>query len=148
FDAEQGMAGGAVISVQTKTGSNRFHGSGFEYHYNQHMKARDYFLPAGQEKGKFIQNRFGGTISGPIAKDKLFFFSSVGATLQRDNGSSILSLPSAGARTGDFSNFSTVVYDPATGSPDGSGRIAFPNNQIPANRIDPIAKKILSLTPL
>ncbi|HUS08752.1 MAG TPA: TonB-dependent receptor [Bryobacteraceae bacterium] len=148
FDAEQGMAGGAVISVQTKTGSNRFHGSAFEYHYNQHMKARDYFRPAGQEKGKFIQNRFGGTVAGPIKRDKIFFFSSMGATLQRDNGGSILSLPSALARTGDFSNVATVIYDPATGNPDGSDRIPFPNNQIPANRIDPIAKKILGLVPL
>jgi hypothetical protein len=148
FDAEQGMAGGAVINVQTKTGSNQFHGSLFEYHFNQHMKARDYFRPAGQEKGKFIQNRLGGTIGGPIKRDKVFFFSSFGGIYQRDNGSSILSLPSASARTGDFSNVPTLIYDPLTGNPDGTGRLPFPNNQIPSNRIDPIAQKVLGLVPL
>ncbi|MGH9632925.1 MAG: hypothetical protein ACRD7E_31860, partial [Bryobacteraceae bacterium] len=148
FDAEQGMAGGAVINVQTKSGSNNFHGSLFEYHYNQHMKARDYFRPAGQEKGKFIQNRLGGTISGPIKKDRIFFFSSFGGIYQRDNGSEILSLPSVRARAGDFSGAPAVIYDPATGNPDGSGRIPFANNQIPANRIDPIAAQVLGLVPL
>lgn len=148
FDAEQGMAGGAVINVQTRSGSNKFHGSLFEYHYNQHMKARDYFRPAGQEKGKFIQNRLGATLGGPIKRDKLFFFSSFSGIYQRDNGSSILSLPSAAARAGDFSRFTTPIYDPATGNPDGSDRIPFPNNQLPANRIDPIAAKIIGLVPL
>src|SRR5439155_4474723 len=56
FDAEQGLAGGAVINVQSKSGTNQLHGSGFEYHYNQHLKARDYFLPAGTDKGKYISN--------------------------------------------------------------------------------------------
>jgi hypothetical protein len=148
FDAEQGMAGGAVINVQTKTGSNKYHGSLFEYHFNQHMKARDYFRPAGQEKGKFIQNRLGATLGGPIKKDRLFFFSSFGGIYQRDNGSAILALPSQLARDGDFSRFSTIVYDPATGNPDGTDRIPFPNNRIPENRMNPISKKILSLVPL
>jgi len=148
FDAEQGMAGGAVINVQTKTGTNSFHGSLFEYHYNQHMKARDYFRPPDQEKGKFIQNRLGGTLGGPIKRDKLFFFSSFGGIYQRDNGSSILSLPSARARSGDFSNYQTLLYDPSTGNPNGTGRMPFPNNQIPESRIDPISRKILSLVPL
>ena len=148
FDAEQGMAGGAVINVQTKTGSNRFHGSMFEYHFNQHMKARDYFRPAGQEKGKFIQNRLGATLGGPIVRDKVFFFSSFGGIYQRDNGSAILSVPSAAARAGDFSQYATLVYDPATGDANGTNRMPFPNNQIPANRIHPTAAKVLSLTPL
>jgi hypothetical protein len=148
FDAEQGMAGGAVINVQTKSGSNVFHGSLFEYHYNQHLKARDYFRPPGQEKGEFTQNRLGGTIGGPILRNKLFFFSSFGGIYQRESGSSILSLPPASARAGDFSNVSAVIYDPATGNPDGSGRVPFPNNRIPDSRIDPIARRILALVPL
>ena len=148
FDAEQGMAGGAVINVQTKSGSNAFHGSLFEYHYNEHMKARDYFRPPGQEKGEYTQNRLGGTIGGPILKNRLFFFSSFGGIYQRESGSSILSLPPASARAGDFSNVSAVIYDPATGNPDGSGRVPFPNNRIPDSRIDPIAREILALVPL
>jgi hypothetical protein len=148
FDAEQGMAGGAIINVQTRTGSNEFHGSLFEHHFNQHMKARDYFRPEGREKDKLIQNRFGGTLGGPLTRDRLFFFSSLGAILQRDNGNRLLSLPSAAVRSGDFSQFDTIIYDPETGNPDGTGRVPFPNNRIPADRIDPIAKQILELTPL
>lgn len=148
FDAEQGLAGGAVINVQSRSGSNQFHGSLFEYHFNQHMKARDYFRPAGQEKGKFIQNRFGGTIGGPIKKNKLFFFSSVGAILQRDNGGSILSLPSSTVRGGDFSSFTTTVFDPATGNSVGFGRTAFANNRIPQGRMNSISRKVIDLVPL
>lgn len=148
FDAEQGLAGGAVINVQSRSGSNQFHGSLFEYHFNQHMKARDYFRPPGEEKGKFIQNRFGGTIGGPIKRDKLFFFSSVGAILQRDNGGRILSLPSQTVRGGDFSGFTTTVYDPATGDSVGFGRVPFAGNRIPASRIDPISRRVIELVPM
>ena len=148
FDAEQGMAGGAVINVQSKGGTNKFHGSLFEYHYNQHMKARDYFRPAGQELGKFISNRYGANLGGPIVRDKLFFFSSYGARLERDNGSAIFSLPSPASRSGNYSNFAAVIYDPATGSADGSGRTPFADNQLPANRMDPTAKKIIGMVPL
>lgn len=148
FDAEQGLAGGAVINVQSRSGTNEFHGSLFEYHFNQHMKARDYFRPAGEEKGKFIQNRFGGTIGGPIKKNKLFFFSSVGAILQRDNGGVILNLPSATVRGGDFSAFTTTVYDPETGNSVGFGRTGFANNQIPNSRMDPIARRVIDLVPM
>ena len=54
------------------------------------MKARDYFRPAGQEKGKFIQNRLGATLGGPVVREKVFFFSSFGGIYQRDNGSAII----------------------------------------------------------
>jgi len=148
FDAEQGMAGGAVINVQSRSGSNEYHGSMFEYHFNQHMKARDYFRPAGEEKGKFIQNRFGATFGGPIKKDKLFFFSSLGAILQRDNGGLLLSLPNSTVRQGDFSQFAETVYDPATGNEIGFGRTPFANNRIPNGRINPISQKVIDLVPL
>jgi hypothetical protein len=148
FDAEQGMAGGAVINVQTKSGSNTFHGSLFQYYHDQHMKARDYFRPPGQPKGKFLQNRVGGAIGGPIKKDKIFFFSSFGGIYQRDDGSGLFSVPSARARAGDFSNVTALIYDPATGNPNGSGRQPFANNRVPANRIDPIARQVLALVPL
>lgn len=148
FDAEQGLAGGAVINVQSRSGSNQFRGSLFEYHFNQHMKARDYFRPAGEEKGKFIQNRFGGTLGGPIKRDKIFFFSSIGAILQRDNGGRILSLPSQSARNGDFSQYSTIIYDPATGGTNGFGRTPMPGNQVPSSRVDPITRKVIDLVPL
>jgi hypothetical protein len=74
FDAEQGLAGGAAVNVATKSGTNDIHGSGFEYHTNNRLKARPFFLPANQGKPKLVFNQWGGTIGGPIRKNKLFYF--------------------------------------------------------------------------
>lgn len=148
FDAEQGLAGGAVINVQTKSGGNQFHGTAYEYHSNQHLKARDYFRPAGQEKGKYITNQFGGTLGGPIKRDKLFFFTALEGRAERENASATFSLPSPAVRSGDFSGFNTVIYDPLTGNPNGSGRTPFDGNRIPEDRIDPISRKVIDLVPL
>lgn len=148
FDAEVGLAGGAVISVQSKSGTNQIRGSAFENHYNQTLRAREFFLPEGERKGKFISNRYGGTLGGPIVRNKLFFFTSYGGRAERDNGSKIFSLPSPAVRAGDFSGFTNPVYDPSTGAADGFGRVPFAGNRIPASRVDPIAKKIIDLVPL
>ncbi len=148
FDAEQGQAGGAVINVQLKSGGNQFHGSAFEFHYNQHLKARDYFRPAGEAKGKQISNQFGGTLGGPIKRDKLFFFTSWEGRAERDNAGRTLSLPSPATRSGDFSGFNAVIYDPMTGNPNGTGRMPFAENKIPGIKIDPIARKVIALVPL
>jgi hypothetical protein len=76
MDAEQGLAGGAAINVAIKSGSNDFHGSAFEYHSDQKIKAYPWNDPRTDRKAKFIDNQFGGTIGGPIKKDKIFFPSS------------------------------------------------------------------------
>src|SRR5262252_2159647 len=76
FDAEQGLAGGAAINVQIKSGTNDFHGSAFEYHANHKLNAKNFFTPPDRGKNKFLQNQYGGTFGGPIKKDKLFFFAS------------------------------------------------------------------------
>ena len=86
FDAEQGMAGGASVNVQIKSGTNTLHGSAFEYFTHDSMRARNYFLPANLEKTKDNKNVFGGTIGGPIKRDKLFFFASIESTVQRTIG--------------------------------------------------------------
>src|SRR5690606_14195094 len=74
FDAEQGMAGGAAINLQVKSGTNDLHGSAFHYHNNNAMKAKPYFLPAGERNPKSIMNQFGGTFGGPVVKNKFFYF--------------------------------------------------------------------------
>lgn len=151
FDAEQGLAGGAAINVQIKSGTNDFHGSAFEYHSNQHLKARDYFRPPQNAKGKFIQNQYGGTIGGPIMKDKLFFFFSYEGTKNRQNDSLIDSVPTDQIRKGDFRGLGVNIYDPLTGNPDGTGRQIIScngvQNVICDNRIDASVKKILPLIP-
>src|SRR5437016_5387163 len=146
FDPEQGMTGGAAITVITKSGTNQYHGVGFEYFQNQALRARQFFETGA--KGESKLNDFGGTLGGPIKRDKLFFFGSYNGTYERDNrqaGGGLLTVPTAALRNGDFSGTGTTIYNPATGNPDGTGRQPFPNNQVP---IDAAAAKILALIPL
>ena len=83
FDADQGMAGGAAVNVQVKSGTNSVSGSLFEYLTSSALKNRPYFLPAGTDKGKDNKNIFGGTIGGPIVRNKLFYFFSVESEVRR-----------------------------------------------------------------
>jgi hypothetical protein len=80
FEAETGLAGGAAVYVQTKSGTNSLHGAAFEDHDNQHLNARPFFLPYSQSKPKFVYNDFGGAVGGPIRRNKLFFFTSYEST--------------------------------------------------------------------
>ncbi|MPY90281.1 MAG: TonB-dependent receptor plug domain-containing protein [Luteitalea sp.] len=146
YDAEQGLAGGAAINVELRSGTNEFHGSLFEYHHNQHLRARGFFLPPDVQLGKFVMNQYGGTLGGPIKRGRVFFFASFEGYPDRQNADRIASVPSAAVRSGDMSGYPTI-YDPLTGNPDGSGRVPFPNNRIPEHRKDPIAQKIVDLIP-
>ena len=145
-DAEQGTSGGASISLSTKSGTNQFHGSAFEFHDNQHLKARNFFFtPSATVPNKplRIYNNYGATIGGPIKKNKLFFFYSFDGSRQRDGAFGTYSVPTADIRTGNFASTGTTIYDPATGNvTNGTGRNPFPGNLIPANRLSPQAQKI------
>lgn len=147
FDAEQGMAGGAAVNVQIKSGGNQFHGSAHEFHTNSRMKARNYFYYQPGTLPKNIFNQFGGTFGGPIIKNKLFFFGSWESTRRRQNASAFRTLPTAALRQGDFSGTGARIYDPLTGNANGTGRTEFANARIPANRIDPIVQKLIALIP-
>ncbi len=152
FDAEQGLAGGAAINVQIKSGTNNLHGSAFEYHDNHHLKARPWQLTpingVEQDKPKRVFNQFGGTIGGPIKKDKLFYFVSFEGTNDRQLGARFLTLPTAEMRAGDLSGGGVNIYDPETGNNLGQNRTLFAGAIIPTNRIDPIAARILQDVPL
>src|SRR5437870_2325663 len=151
FDPEQGMTGGAAITVITKSGSNQFHGVLFEYHEDQALRARQFFETSAVQprKGKSIFNDLGGTLGGPVIKDKLFFFGSWDGLFERDNRSAtannLQTLPTAALRLGDFTGTGTTIYDPSTGNPNGTGRTPFANQA--AIPINPIAAKILALIP-
>jgi hypothetical protein len=147
FDAEQGLAGGAAISVQIKSGTNQIRGSAFEYHFNEKMRASNYFTPPGTNKGKWLDNQFGGTLGGPIKQNKVFYFLSYEGTRQDRQVPNTLSVPTQAIKNGDFSGTGTTIYDPATGNPDGTGRTAFPNSVIPQNRISQVARKINAFWP-
>ncbi len=147
FDAEQGLAGGAAVNVQIKSGTNQLHGSAFEYHDNNLTKAKPFFLPAGQDKPKRVYNQYGGTLGGPIVKDKLFYFGSFEGTNDRQLGARILTIPTMAMRNGNLSESDRRIFDPATGSANGTGRTEFVDKIIPAGRIDPITKRILQDLP-
>ena len=147
FDAEQGMAGGAAVNVQIKSGTNQFHGSLHEFHTNSRMRARNFFYYQPGTLPKNIFNQFGGTFGGPVIKNRLFFFGSWERTVRRQNASAFRTLPTAALRQGDFSGTGARIYDPETGAANGTGRTLFPGDRIPTNRIDPIVQKLIALIP-
>ena len=129
FDAEQGMTGGAAVTVVTKSGTNKFHGSAFGYHTDNALRARNYFeTPTNvARKPKSIVNDMGGTFGGPIFKNKLFFFGSWDGLYERDARSNFYSVPTAALRAGNFTGTATTIYNPRTGNADGTGRQPFAN---------------------
>ncbi|HEV3201173.1 MAG TPA: TonB-dependent receptor [Bryobacteraceae bacterium] len=158
YDAEFGQASQAVISQQTKSGTNNLHGSLFEYHRDQHGAARDPFAqaqPIAGTNGRFIPptlwNQYGASIGGPIQKDKMFFFGDYQGSRQHNGGSLLTRVPTAAERTGDLSDLGTNIYNPC----DSTGcniipanRQQFPGNVIPSNLLAPQATSLLSLIPL
>jgi hypothetical protein len=149
FDAEQGLAGGSAINAQIKSGTNTLHGSAFEYHTNEGLRARSYFAPPGTPKGEWQYNQFGGTLGGPVVRNRFFYFASYEGTRDRKELNRTLSVPTEAVRRGDLSVSTLPIYDPFTGNnSNGSGRTAFENNQIPNDRIDATARRLLALLPL
>ncbi|MCU1258559.1 MAG: TonB-dependent receptor family protein [Bryobacterales bacterium] len=147
-DAEQGMANGASINVQMKSGTNAIHGSLFEYNETSGLKARPFFQPANQRLPKLVDNDLGGTVGGPLLKDKLFYFGSYeGDFLRTGSNPTFATVPTNDIRTGNMSASPTPIYDPSTGNPDGTGRTPFAGNIIPPNRISPISAKLVALVP-
>jgi Carboxypeptidase regulatory-like domain/TonB dependent receptor len=160
YDAEQGSASGAAVNVVTKSGTNQFHGSVFEYHTNNALKARPRFNLPGVRQSKLILNQYGGAIGGPIVKNKLFFFTDWEATKRRQfvNRTATVINPNAIFDAAGNANLSSAIpagndcnvnpvvgciFDPNTGNAAGQGRLAFPGNIIPADRIDPAARTML-----
>ena len=156
FTAEQGTAGGSVINVSIKTGTNQFHGSAWEYNSIQQFNARSFFTTLPSPKN--IYNEYGVAVGGPIIKNKLFFFADWDRTTRREAISGNQTIPTAQTVAGNFEGLDAPgtttqvqIYDPATGNADGTGRVTFAQEYgtmaIPASRIDPASAKMLSLLP-
>ena len=152
YDAEYGKVGGGVIQITTKSGTNTLHGSAFEYYRSSGFNAANPFTePNGPAAN--VWNQFGGSLGGPIKKDKLFFFGDYQGVRNHLGTSSIYTSPIAAFRAGDFSSvaLSNPIYDPATGNPDGTGRTQFSCNGvlnvICPNRLSPAAQNLLALLP-
>ncbi len=148
YDAEQGMAGGAVVNVQIKSGTNDFHGSGHIFHTNSKMKARPFFFFENRLP-KNILNQWGGTFGGPIVKNKLFFFANWERTTRRQYAFAFRTVPTDALKAGDFSGTGVTVHDPTSVAPsaNGVGRLPFPNNRIPVSSFDPASRTLLGLVP-
>jgi hypothetical protein len=145
FDAEQGLAGGAAITVITKSGANDLHGSAWWLHDNAAVQAKNFFNTGAKPKN--INNIGGATVGGPIKRNKLFYFFGWEGVHERSGSTNILSVPTAEQRAGNFAGLGTI-YDPLTGQASGAGRTQFPGNVIPANRQSSISRRIQELIPL
>ena len=156
FDAEQGMADGAAVTVITKSGTNNFRGSAIEYFNNDKLNAKPYFFGVGAAPDNLPvkTNNYGATLGGPVKRNKLFFFGSFEGYKRRQSLFTFFTVPNEALRRGDFSQALNTngslqtIYNPFTGNPDGTGRQPFTNNQIPAGMMNPIALRILQLYPM
>jgi hypothetical protein len=137
YSAEFGRSLGGVVNLQIKSGTNAMRGSAFEFHRDDAFDANNFFNNrAGRSKPDFRQNQFGGTLGGPIFKDRTFFFADYQGHRENQGQTFLSTVPTLAMRAGDFSELSRVIYDPATGQP-------FPGNRIPADRIDSVARNVL-----
>ena len=148
FDAELGRAGGAVSTVTLKSGTNAIHGSVFAFGNNDNLNAGEYFT--GLKAPQHLR-QFGGTIGGPIKKNKIFYFGDYQYLRAVVGNINRHTVPYREWYTGDFRNAPTKIYDPATGNSDGTGRRQIScggvQNVICPNRISPIATKLLAFLP-
>ena len=146
YDAEFGRAGGAVTNVTLKSGTNDLRGSLFTFGNTEATMARNPFTSLPPTDTTYVQAGF--TLGGPIKRNKLFFFGDYVRSNDDSGRITRAHVPEAAFRTGDFSSAPTIIYDPATGGAAGVGRTPFLNNQIPANRISPVALRLLDKIPM
>ncbi|HSU33903.1 MAG TPA: carboxypeptidase regulatory-like domain-containing protein [Bryobacteraceae bacterium] len=149
YSAEFGRGAG-IVTTQTRTGSNQFHGSAFEFLRNSYLDARNYFNAKGQQQTPYRRNQFGGSLGGPILKNKTFFFADYYGWREIKGQTFINTVPTAQERTGNFSDLPVTIYDPST-TTQANGvtvRSAFQGNIIPANRLNQVGLNVASLYPL
>jgi hypothetical protein len=162
YDAESGKATSGIVRVQTKSGSNDIHGTGFFFNRSSDQEARDPFTNApGVPLASANWKQFGGSVGGPIIKNKLFFFGDYQGTQQTQGITNQYTIPTSTVLTScnpatnttgfcDLSEYlsEAQIYDPATGNPlTGAGRTAFANNMIPIGRIGQNVGNLLALFP-
>jgi len=165
MQAEYGGSGGGIVNIVTKSGTNQYHGAGFDFLRNSVMDSNGYFSNASRVPlASFKRNQFGAAFGGPVSipklyngKNKTFLFVSWEDLKQLGAIPFTTSVPTVAERNGDFSQYFTaagapiIIYDPSTtvAGPNGTySRTPFPNNIIPAGQINPIAKNIMALFPL
>src|SRR5882724_1696477 len=153
FQAEQGRNPGATINVITKSGSNAFHGSAYEYLRNTQLDAKSFFTKPGSPKLQYQQNQFGGSLGGPIRRDKLFFFADYEGYRRRLGAASLVNtVPTPAIRNGDFSGvrpvYNPLTVRPAAGTASGYTRDPFPGSIIPKTMYDSVTSRLIQAYPL
>jgi hypothetical protein len=147
YGTDQGITSGAQVNIASRSGSNRFSGTAYEFLRNSALDAKNFFDDPNRPIPPYRQNQFGGSLGGPIRRDRTFFFANYEGLRILQSVTNTTLLPTAPIRQGDFSGlnpqtgqpFPTIV-DPNTGQP-------FPSNKIPASRIDPLSRTILDRVP-
>jgi hypothetical protein len=160
YDAEFGKAVAGLVTAQTKSGSNAFHGTGFEYRRSSAQQALDPFAdaPPNNFLPPTLHNQFGGSVGGPVLKDKLFFFGDYQGLREKSGYSTLTTVPTALAETSctsgsvcNLSDYLTTVgqiYQPLTlTDASNAGRTPFPDNMIPAADLSPAAVSFFKLLP-
>jgi hypothetical protein len=154
YDAEAGRTGGGTFNVATKSGTNDWHGSGFYQSRPRWGSANNFFSEKeGVPMPETYYHLGGGGFGGPIVRNRTFFWGSVEGYGSNTTRNGQQRLPTTRERAGDFSQSTdsagrqVVIYDPLTGDANGNGRTPFSGNVIPANRLNPIATKMLSYLP-
>src|SRR3989442_3442013 len=148
--AEFGRFNGGVVNLTTKAGTNVFHGVGFEFLRLEALNARNVFQSTNPVKPEYRRNQFGGTLGGPLVRDRTFFFVDYQGQRQAIGRTVISTVPTRLQRQGIFTEAIggrvPVIYDPATTS--GAVRTAFPSHTIPLTRADPVALALLQRYPV
>jgi hypothetical protein len=144
YTAEFGRSAGAQVNVATKSGTNGFHGSAYEYLRNATLDAKNFFDRPGPIP-PLKRNQYGAAIGGPVKKDKSFFFINWEQTRLRQAITRVATVPTAAMKAGDFSALApgTIIYDPSSSTNPATPRQPFANNQIMPSRFNPVALNIL-----
>jgi hypothetical protein len=141
YDASFGRNGGGQVSVVLRSGGNRFHGTAYDFFRNAVLDARNYFAPSQTAAPQDERNQFGGSLGGPIKKDRTFFFFDYQGTRDATGVTQVTNVPTAQERIGNFSQDNSIPIDPLTGAP-------FVNGQIPSYELSPIGLAVAALYPL
>lgn len=152
YSAEYGAAT-SQVSVNTRSGTNSFHGTLFHFHRNSALDAKEWLQEG--EKNPFRRNQFGYTFGGPVFRDKLFFLSNMELLRDRNTFQRTANVATLAMRAGDFSAVDRPIFDPdtrvfavgPTGDEIAVSATQFLNNQIPSERIHPIARQLLEFYP-
>ena len=140
YSAEAGRASGGIINILTKSGSNQFHGTAYEFVRNDRFDSRDFFA---RVDPILKQHQFGGSLGGPLVSNRTFFFADYEGLRNTKGQVNNLTIPTLKMRQGDFSELlPTQIFDPTT-----AGRVAFPGNIIPPERLNPVALQYMALLP-